>query len=78
MPIDTSSVAARRWLKPAQAAAHTKISQSRLAKLRLFGGGPAFAKTGRTVLYEAADLDQWLAALKKRSTSDQSGSEEPL
>lgn len=77
MPFEPSMPEARCWLKPPQAAEYTNISESRLAKLRLFGGGPAYAKTGRSVLYDVADLDLWLVAQKKRSTSEGGGDASP-
>lgn len=33
-----------------------------LAKYAVLGGGPAFRKMGRAVLYIAADLDAWAMA----------------
>ena len=52
------------------AAAYTGISASTLNKLRVFGGGPVFLKLGRRVAYDVADLDAWLTARRRRSTSD--------
>jgi predicted DNA-binding transcriptional regulator AlpA len=52
------------------AAGYTGISASTLNKLRVFGGGPVFLKLGRRVAYDIADLDAWLAARRRRSTSD--------
>lgn len=52
------------------AAEYTGLSVSTLNKLRVFGGGPVFLKLGRRVVYEAADLDVWLASKRRRSTSD--------
>jgi predicted DNA-binding transcriptional regulator AlpA len=52
------------------AAGYTGISASTLNKLRVFGGGPVFLKLGRRVAYDVADLDAWLAARRRRSTSD--------
>ncbi len=37
------------------------------------GGGPAFVKLGARVSYDPADLDAWVEANKRRSTSDQRG-----
>jgi excisionase family DNA binding protein len=54
----------------AEAAEYLGISESKLAKLRCFGGGPEFLKLGSRVLYEEADLEKWKQARKRRSTSD--------
>lgn len=60
-------------LKVEAAAAHTGLSTSTLNKLRVFGGGPVFMKLGRRVAYDVADLDAWMAARRRRSTSDYGG-----
>jgi predicted DNA-binding transcriptional regulator AlpA len=47
------------------------IAESTLNKMRLTGDGPPFVKVGpRAVAYRKADLDAWLAARVRRSTSD--------
>lgn len=59
---------------PVEAAAtHVGLSVSTLNKLRVFGGGPVFLKLGRRVAYRIEDLDAWLAARLRRSTSDVDG-----
>lgn len=45
-------------------------SQRTLEGWRLRGGGPAFIKAGSRVVYRRADLDAWLAANRRLSTSD--------
>jgi predicted DNA-binding transcriptional regulator AlpA len=60
----------RRMLRTLEAAAYCGSSKSTLEKLRLFGGGPRYLKLGRRVVYDPADLDIWLAAHRRRSTSD--------
>jgi hypothetical protein len=58
-------------LRTPQAAAYIGLSASTLEKLRLHGGGPAYYKSGpKIVLYETADLDAWLHARRRTSTSD--------
>lgn len=57
-------------LKTVEAAAYCGSSSSTLEKLRLHGGGPVFSKLGRRVVYRIEDLDAWLAANRRRSTSD--------
>jgi len=61
-----------RFLKltPQQAAQVLALSTSWLAKLRLFGNGPAYLKLGRRVRYRMQDLTKWLRAKVRRSTSD--------
>ena len=44
-----------------------------LNKLRVFGGGPVFHKCGRAVIYDTADLDNWLRQQRRATTSDQDG-----
>ena len=42
------------------AADYCGVSKSYLDKLRLTGGGPAFIRLGRAVVYNDADLDAWI------------------
>jgi predicted DNA-binding transcriptional regulator AlpA len=54
------------------AANYTGLAESTLNKLRMTGGGPRFLKiSARRVAYDTADLDEWLASKRRRSTSDQ-------
>lgn len=54
-----------------EAAAQLGVSRGYLAQLRVTGKGPAFrAITPRTIRYAQEDIDAWLAAAKRRSTSD--------
>lgn len=51
-----------------------KRTPGTLAKLRVIGGGPAFRKANRNVVYAATDLDAWAAEITSgllRSTSEQ-------
>ena len=59
-----------RYLRTAVAAEYIGLTKSTLEKLRLTGGGPVFSKLGRTVVYDRADLDTWVAARRRESTSD--------
>lgn len=34
------------------------------------GGGPAYIKLGKRVVYDTADLDAWLARHRRQSTSE--------
>ena len=60
-----------RNLRAPAAADYVGLSPSTLAKMRLRGDGPVYAKSGpRIVVYDVADLDAWLAGRKRRSTSE--------
>ncbi|MEQ1945175.1 helix-turn-helix domain-containing protein [Mesorhizobium sp. VNQ89] len=59
----------RTKLRTDQAAKYTGTSASTLNKLRLTGGGPTYIKLGRTVVYDITDLDAWLDAHRRKSTS---------
>lgn len=60
----------RRMLRTPEAANYCGSSTSTLEKLRLYGGGPRYSKLGRRVVYSPEDLDAWLAANRRVSTSD--------
>ena len=60
----------RKMLNTPEAAAYCGSSASTLAKLRLYGGGPSFVKLRRRVVYDPADLNAWLAAHRRNSTSE--------
>jgi predicted DNA-binding transcriptional regulator AlpA len=53
-----------------EAANYLRRSQSFLNKLRCSGGGPSFVRIGRRIGYLQQDLDEWLLARRRRSTSD--------
>jgi excisionase family DNA binding protein len=59
-----------RYCRTSEVACYTGISESRLEKLRVAGDGPAFIKSGRTVLYSLDDVDAWMKACRRQSTSD--------
>ena len=61
------------YLSTPKAAEYTGYAESTLEKFRCHGGGPAFLKPigGRRVLYAREDLDAWLQAGRRSSTSDQ-------
>lgn len=65
-----STTAQRRMLRTAEAAEYCGSSASTFEKLRLFGGGPRYVKLGRRVVYDQADLDAWLDANRRASTSE--------
>jgi predicted DNA-binding transcriptional regulator AlpA len=53
-----------------KAADWTGLSTSTLAKLRLSGNGPTYAKLGRRVVYRIDDLEAWIEAHRFKSTSE--------
>ena len=57
-------------VRPKQAATYTSLTEQRLARLRCEGNGPVFTVDGRSILYRIADLDAWLNANRRRSTSE--------
>lgn len=69
MPSDTIDFSSAIML-PVEAARYTRVAKSTLAKLRCWGGGPPYLKLGRKIGYHRADLDNWLASRRARSTSD--------
>jgi predicted DNA-binding transcriptional regulator AlpA len=58
------------YLRPPEAAAYLKISTSTLAKKRLYGDGPKFARWGKAIRYRREDLDAYMAAQVVHSTSE--------
>ena len=71
MSIEHSPLRASKKLRAPAAAEHVGLSTSTLAKMRCRGDGPPYIKAGpRVVVYDVADIDRWLAARRRRSTSD--------
>jgi predicted DNA-binding transcriptional regulator AlpA len=65
-------------MRSAAAAQYLGIAQSTLNKSRLTGNGPSFVKIGRrSVVYRKADLDKFLEARVRRSTSEYVTGERP-
>ena len=52
-----------------EAAQFLRCSASFLNKRRVTGGGPAFLKIGKKILYDQRDLESWLANSKRRRTA---------
>ena len=49
-------------LKTSEAAEYLRLSLSTLAKMRVAGKGPRYAKAGsRLIVYDRKDLDAWLS-----------------
>jgi hypothetical protein len=62
---------AARFLRPRQVAALYGLTLKDLAHARGRGDGPPFCKpSGKLVLYRVTDLEAWLAASRRQSTSD--------
>jgi excisionase family DNA binding protein len=60
----------RAKIRTREAARYTGLAESTLEKLRVSGEGCPFIRIGRAVLYDPDDLDKWLAAHRRKSTSD--------
>ena len=52
------------------AACYLGVSESWLAKRRLRGVAPEYLKLGKTVVYDQDELDRFLAACRRKSTSE--------
>lgn len=61
------------YLGVREAAAYTGLSKSYLDSSRVKGNGPPFIKAGGRVLYSRGDLDDWMLARRRFSTSDKGG-----
>jgi predicted DNA-binding transcriptional regulator AlpA len=58
-------------MRAREAAAYLHLAPSTLAKFRCQGGGPPFSKAGgRAVIYDRAQIDDWLASRLYKSTAD--------
>jgi len=60
----------RRMLRTCEAAEYTGIAKSTLEKFRVNGRGCPFIRIGRIVVYDPNDLEAWLSAHRRKSTSD--------
>lgn len=58
-----------RLLRTEEAARWLGLSARTLEKHRCTGGGPAYRKLGGRVVYLVDDLEAWIAASVRRSTS---------
>lgn len=65
-----SSEEQRRRVRTAEASRYLNLSESTLEKYRLTGFGPRYAKLGRIVTYSLEDLDAWVGARIRTSTSE--------
>ena len=60
-----------RLLTAREAAAFLRLSQSWLAKARMRGYGPPYAKIGRAVRYTETGILHWMRSHQRFSTSEQ-------
>ncbi|ODT25794.1 helix-turn-helix domain-containing protein [Microbacterium sp. SCN 69-37] len=58
------------FLTPQELAEQLGLCVSRLSAWRQHGGGPAFVKLGRSVIYKVADIERWLEASTRSSTAE--------
>jgi predicted DNA-binding transcriptional regulator AlpA len=67
----------KKVLRAPEAATYIGLSESTLAKRRLYGLPPVFLSLGgRAIGYAIDDLDAWLDSCRRQSTSQQSTSGE--
>jgi len=59
-----------RLLTPKDAANLLRVSSSWLAKARMRGDGPPYAKIGRSVRYTEAGILHWMRSHQRFSTSE--------
>jgi excisionase family DNA binding protein len=57
------------YLSTREAALRLSIGASTLKKLRVNGGGPAFHRIGRRVVYSTETLDEWVRRATFQNTS---------
>ena len=66
----------KRVLRAPEAAAYVGLSESTLAKRRLYGLPPEYlCLGGRAVGYAIHDLDRWLDSCRRQSTSQAEGAQ---
>ena len=51
-----------KYIRTDAAADYVGLSKSFLDKARIYGGGPAYSRLGRSIFYQLDDLDAWVAA----------------
>ena len=56
-------------MRTSEVSVYARISTSMLAKLRMRGDGPPYLKISRIVIYDRTEVDRWLMARKRQSTS---------
>lgn len=58
------------FLSTRQLAEKLDLSEPTLARMRCHGTGPSYKKIGRSVKYRWSDVERWLAACARQSTSE--------
>ena len=67
---------AKRVLRAPEAANYIGLSESTLAKRRLYGQPPAFLSLGgRAIGYAIEDIEAWLKSCRRQSTSQAEGAQ---
>jgi predicted DNA-binding transcriptional regulator AlpA len=66
---DQSVSPKKRYLRTPELAEYCGLSASFFNNARVRGDGPPFTRVGRAVLYDLADIDHWLSAGRRQSTS---------
>ena len=51
------------------------VSERTLERWRVEGSGPVFCRAGRKVLYRSDDVEEWLLANRRTSTSEAANAE---
>ncbi len=70
-PASSADSVNQKWLRPPAAGDFLGgISTSTLAKWRLAGTGPVYAKAGKNVIYGDGDLSAYAESRRRRSTSE--------
>jgi hypothetical protein len=65
-------------LRTAAAAQYLALAQNTLEKMRVYGGGPEFERSGpKVVVYSIRALEEFLASRRATSTSDRPPSPSP-
>jgi predicted DNA-binding transcriptional regulator AlpA len=70
VPPDPGTFVAPLYLTQGEVAAHLRLSERTLERLRACGTGPRFVKLGRRVVYRQEDVETWAAAHTVTSTSE--------
>jgi len=68
--LESKSARVERQLTARDAANLLRLSQSWLAKARMRGDGPPYAKYGRSIRYGEGALVQWMKSRVRLSTSE--------
>ena len=58
-------------ITPATLAMRLGLTQRTLSQKRITGTGPAFIRTGRSVLYRPEAVDTWLMSMEFSNTSEE-------